>query len=233
MNTVLIVEPRFFERLPLIIHNVRRLLDWHIVFYCGKGLLSKWKDLLDVTIEIRELEVNNLSHEEYSDFFKSRTLWEQLYGNFVLTIQADVWIVGGLGIDHFIAMDKSYIGGNMYYVWEEMKRLMPSVADTPYRSFNGGLSLRKRKDMLKIIDTFPPQKTQKPPTGKLIENCAEDIYFTAGCYRLGLPVGDTLEASHFAVHTILREPFFGIHQPRNELKEYLIQKYPDVANAYL
>ena len=51
----------------------------------------------------------------------------------------------------------------------------------PFNNFNGGLSLRKRCDMMRIIDTFPPQKTcyilEKDNPAKAFETDAEDVYF--------------------------------------------------------
>ena len=54
-------------------------------------------------------------------------------------------------IDYFMNMNKSYIGGNMESEWKELIRenIYPK-----YINFNGGLSLRKRLDMIEIINTF-------------------------------------------------------------------------------
>ena len=77
MNTALIVEPRFLERIPKIIENFQERLGptWKVVFYCGKGLASKWKTLVRENVEIRELEVDNFIDDEYSDFFKEKSKW--------------------------------------------------------------------------------------------------------------------------------------------------------------
>ena len=37
-------------------------------------------------------------------------------------------------------------------------------------------------------------------------------YFTIGCYRLELPLGDDEASSHFAVHSFYKEAYFGIHR---------------------
>jgi hypothetical protein len=127
MNTAVIVEPRDLERLPLIIHKFQKSLEsWKIVFYCGKYLKEKWVALLDPLIEIRELDVNNLNAETYSDLFKSNEFWSSLYGDFVLVFQADTWILNHpeknkYTIDFFTKKNVSYIGGNMSYRWNEIE----------------------------------------------------------------------------------------------------------------
>ena len=217
-NTALIVEPRDIDCVVSLIEDYRQKLgeSWIIVFYCGKGLKQKWTQLLlpinnvISDIEVRELDVNNLSPYEYSDLFKSKTLWNSLYGKFVLTFQLDAYILNKLpyNIDYFIKMDKSYIGGNTCYVWNESKR---ENIHFPIHNGNGGLSLRKRNDMIKIIDHFGSEKNILESTK--IQTDTEDVYFVHGCYKLNLPLGNDEPCQHFAIHSIYKEPYFGIHNP--------------------
>jgi len=233
-NTALLVEPRFLERLPLIIEQFRKKLPgWKIVFYCGLGLLEKWKPLLHESVELRELQVSSFDTAAlYSNFMKSKELWNSLSGDYVLTFQADTWVLNDeCKIDTFMQMNKSFIGGNMEYVWFEMEKYLGYQPD--HRNFNGGLSLRKRADMLRVIDEFPPQPTDQAPYSHCIESCNEDVYFVLGCYKLNLPVGDDEESSHFSVHCLVREPFFGMHLIKDQVKEYLVAKYPELLNSYI
>jgi hypothetical protein len=66
-----------------------------------------------------------------------------------------------------------------------------------------------------------------------MEESAEDCYYSIGCYRLGLPTGDEEEDSHFSLHTIFHPQCFGLHQPTKEVKEQLLQFYPEAATAYI
>jgi len=225
-DTVLLVEPRILERLPDVIHEFYTHLkdDWNYVFYCGKGTSEYWKDKVGSYVELRELDVTNFpSADEYSWFMKQSALWESLDGQWVLSIQADTWIMSiePYTIDYFLKLNNSYIGGNMVYTWNEMRReqILPA-----FRNFNGGLSLRKRADMLKIIETFPPTPARSSNT---FASDAEDVYFTVGCYRLGFPIGENEESSHFAVHTIPKEAFFGIHKPTWNVKHTYMSLYPE------
>lgn len=228
-NTALIIEPRFLEIIPYFINEYYKILgdNWIIVFYCGKGLKKLWEYKLDMIkhIEIRELEVNNFNALEHSYFFKQPKLWESLYGDFVLTFQTDSIIknIEPYTIDNYIKLNKSYIGGNMCYGWNELSRENINVN---YRNFNGGLSLRKRLDMIKIIQTFGIEFTEK--NSKNIKTDSEDVYFTLGCYKLNLPIGDDEFCSHFAVHSIYHDKFFGVHNSMYLPKQHLITQHSEL-----
>jgi hypothetical protein len=229
VNTVLLVEPRKLDNLPHIISEYYKYLgdNWKYVFYCGKGTLDYWRDRLNAYVELRELEVDNFNTaSEYSFFMKQSALWKSLYGEFVLTIQADTWIVNmaPYTIDYFMKLNRSYIGGNMSHVWKEFGRENVKI---PFRNFNGGLSLRKRKDILTVIKAFPPKCLEKGINKSLeLATDAEDVYFTIGCHRLGLPIGDDEVSSHFAIHNIIKPAFFGIHKPCAKIKNELFRLNP-------
>ena len=235
-NTVVLIEPRNIDILPTILHQCRTQLGddtWNYVFYCGKSMAQYWKSRLQdegQTVEIRELDVDNfLEPRLYSDFMKQKSFWESLYGEFVLTLQADTWIVNQhpYTIDFFIALQKSLLGGNMNYEWNEFKREGIRIEQP---SMNGGLSLRRRSDMIQVINAFPPEPTSENYTKSTkMETDAEDCYFAIGCYRLGLPIGDDAASSHFVIHSIYKEKCFGIHQPCNPVVVAdLRNHYPDL-----
>jgi hypothetical protein len=193
-----------------------------------------WKSRIPIDhLEIRELDVDNFPEPRlYSDFMKQRSFWESLYGEFVLTLQADTWVLNEspYNIDFFIALHKSLLGGNMNYEWNEFKREGIRVEQP---SMNGGLSLRRRSDMIRIIETFPPEPTSENYTKSTkMETDAEDCYFAIGCYRLGLPIGDDEASSHFVIHSIYKDKCFGIHQPCNDaVIANLRNNYPDLVAA--
>jgi 3,5-epimerase/4-reductase len=240
-NTMLIVEPRNLPGLASIINQFRETLGenekWQYVFYCGRGAKSYWsKTNLHKDIQVRELDITNYSHHStYSDFMKSKKLWEALEGEFVLTIQADCWLVnqGKYTIDYFIKKDVSYIGGNMYYDWHELERDHIHLA---HKNLNGGLSLRKRADMLKVIEAYPPtQSALSNDESRSMSGDAEDVYFVIGCIKLGMRIGDDEDSSHFSLHGLYKDDFFGTHQPRDELRERLNNRFPEwkYKNPYL
>lgn len=220
MNSVLLVEPRNTEYCFILLKRCIEVLgtdNWDFVFYCGNHSSEYYNNLLNSKypelknrIKLIKLPVSNFNTcHEYSDFMKSRKLWESLTGTFVLTIQIDAWVIseGKYTIDYFINKNKSFIGGNMSYPWNELHR---EKIYRPFLNFNGGMSLRKREDMINIIDTFPPEKTLQG--SQKINTDAEDVYFVLGCYKLGLTLGDTQDDSCFCIHTIQKPEAFGVHQ---------------------
>jgi len=229
-NTALIIEPRFFDVIiPYVIEEYDKILgdSWQIIFYCGKGLKTTWENIIKTkNVEIRELEVTNFdTPRQHSYYFKQRELWESLYGEYVLTFQTDSIIknIEPYTLENYMKLNKSYIGGNMSYGWNELIRenIYP-----PFKNFNGGLSLRKRLDMIKIIDTFGVEYSEKPTNN--MKTDAEDVYFTLGCYKLNLPVGDDEFCSHFAIHTIYHDKFFGVHNSQFLNKDLLLKDHSDL-----
>jgi hypothetical protein len=158
---------------------------------------------------------------------KQKSLWESLSGEFVLTMQIDTWITNdcGFNINDFIKLNKSFIGGNMTYVWEEFSQR--EGIQLQYNNFNGGLSLRKRMDMIKVIENFPPKKTNAYGNKDFYTD-GEDVYFTLGCYKLGLPIGDDEESSYFTIHTVFKKKFWGIHNTSKKIIEEIQLEYPNI-----
>ena len=221
-NTVLFVEPRNIPHVFVTLDNAFDILkdDWNYVFYCGKSVYDEWKNIIPHYVELRQLDSDNWVNGEYTDFFKERGLWSSLTGDFVLTIQLDVWLFNDYPytIEYFINQDRSYIGGNMCYSWNEFASL---GITSQINNFNGGLSLRKRRDMIKIIDYF--NHIDEP----LYNNLPEDVYFTAGCYKLNLKTGDEEETMQFAVHCVYYDKCFGVHNLWDkQLQSKILDKYP-------
>ena len=226
-NTILLIEPRITDDIIFVLSNTYEKLgnnNWVYVFYCGKNSKRYWENVLPNFIELRELDVSDFGNTyNHSDFCKKKELWESLYGEFVLTIQVDTWIMNKnpFTIDFFMKSNKSFIGGNMDYEWSELLRdkIRPNI-----RNFNGGLSLRKRVDMINIINTFPPLKSYGKKT--CFRSDQEDVYFVCGCYKLGYKVGDDEPSSNFSLHTIYKKKYFGIHQPNKTVRNYLNSSFP-------
>jgi len=222
MNTVLIVEPRRLDILAQIIYDCKKFgtSDWAYVFYCGKSSVDYWSSRLDSSIELRPLPVDNFtSSDSYNDFMKSKSLWESLTGEYVLTLQADCWLLNKVPLATFLRLNKSFIGGNQNYIWPELIRERISFS---HYNFNGGLSLRKRKDLIRICDAFPPQPTVSSKYALTFTQDAEDVYFTIGCKKLGMDVGDDEICSQFAIHGYFKDAAFGIHNPCNDAVQFSI-----------
>ena len=239
-NTVLLIEPRKLPKTEVVLSEFQSKLGfekWHYVFYCGRESISYWRDLVHPQTELRELAVDNFPKAcIYSNFMKQKWLWESLHGEFVLTIQADTWPINRepYTIEHFMAMNKSYIGGamNEHNAWPQLKRENWYLQ---HLNFNGGLSLRKRLDMIRVIENFPPIPTSETDQNLILEADAEDVYFLIGCHRLGLSVSDDAETVPFAVHLLFMEYAFGIHQPDPSIWPYVQDRFKEAVekNPYL
>jgi hypothetical protein len=233
-NTAVIVEPRVLERLPVIIKQYHKVLgdSWNYVFYCGKGRKPLWEHVMENWLEIRELEVANLNGATYSDLFKQASFWEALTGEFVLVYQSDSWPLSQepYTIDYFLKMNLSYIGGNGVG-WGEMAR---ENVHFESNNFNGGLSLRKREDMIRVCNAFPARPTLIPGTASsTLESDAEDVYFTIGCHRLGLPISETKECEHFAINHHFVDKCFGVHKPSGMARILVFRNTPHAFTAYI
>jgi hypothetical protein len=221
-NTAIFVEPRNIPHVFVILDNAFSILkdDWHYVFYCGKSVYNEWKKIMPYYVELRQLDSDNWINGEYSTFFKQKDLWLSLTGDFILTLQLDMWLFNDYPytIDYFINQDRSYIGGNMPYPWKEFVSLQ---INSEINNFNGGLSLRKREDMIKIIDYF--NHINNP----LYNDFPEDLYFTVGCYKLGMKTGDHEETMQFAVHCIYYDKCFGVHHMwDNNVQNKILNRCP-------
>lgn len=233
-NTVLFIEPRNYSEAFVVLDNAYDILknDWNYVFYCGKSVYSEWKNIVPYYVELRQLHCDNFTSAEYSSFLKEKELWNSLEGEFVLTIQLDTWLFNNYpySIDYYIKQDRSYIGGNMVGTWREFGEL--GMESPEIRNFNGGLSLRKRMDMIYIINYFTNINDDK------YNKLAEDVYFTVGCMLLNLKTGDVEETSQFGIHSIYYDKCFGIHNLwilsiQEKIKEkcpYLLYINPHVYN---
>jgi hypothetical protein len=222
-NTVLFVEPRNYSEAFVVLDNAYDILqdDWNYVFYCGKSVYNEWKNLMPYYVELRQLHCDNFTSDEYSSFLKEKELWNSLEGDYVLTIQLDTWLINNYPytIDYYIKQDRSYIGGNMVGTWREFGEL--GIESPEIRNFNGGLSLRKRMDMIYIIDYFTSINDEK------YKGLAEDVYFTVGCILLNLKTGNVEETSQFGIHSIYYDKCFGIHNIWVwSIQEKIKEKYP-------
>jgi hypothetical protein len=227
--------------LETILEEYQRILgfeNWHYVFYCGINSILYWRDKVHPQTELRELAIDNLTSEQYSNFMKQSWLWESLHGEFILTIQADTWPLNRepYTIDYFLAMNQSFIGGNIpqEYAWPHLARENWHLV---HMNFNGGLSLRKRCDMISVIQHYPPQPTSNSEQNDILETYPEDVYFVIGCHRLGFPVGENEATFPFAINMAFPQDAlaFGIHKPWWTIWPFVKDRFGDVLkkNPYL
>jgi hypothetical protein len=220
-GTAVIIEPRKLSETEYVILNYYSYLynKFKIVFYCGKSHYEYYSNLLGSVVDVRSLECDNLKANEYNDFLKQRYFWDSLEGEWVLIFQSDSWLFDNprLDIDYFIDKGYSYIGGNMEYDWVEFD-ILPKDKVPLIKSFNGGLSLRKRRDMLQVIESFPSERTLDYSQRQNLASAAEDVYFSLGCILMDKKVGDDVDSLYFCMHTVYVDRPFGLHNPSHDIK---------------
>ena len=156
-------------------------------------------------IKIIKTDFDNLFPSEYNLFLSSEKFWNFLSGEKILIYQEDTIILKN-NIDDFLEWD--YIGAP----WNKNQN------DTPNCVGNGGLSLRTKSIMLKIISKIDIYKTKyNSSTLQYIQNSRldcppEDVYFSKNIQELNIGrVANFESAYNFSSESIINENSFGLH----------------------
>lgn len=134
--------------------------------------------------------------QDYNDLLVSKNFWEALPDK-VLIFQHDSGLLRH-GVEDFLEWD--FIGAPIKWLPTYM---------------NGGLSLRSRAAMLRVIEEIP------------YNGEVEDIWFVNGCRKLGLKLPDIDTARKFSVETEFNLGSIGYHAPEKYLtpKQVELIKY--------
>ena len=212
--TAIIIEPRCHKALSFVLNNFLENLseEWGFIIFHGNknkdfihnildGELNNYKNRIQKLIN---LNVNNLFRNDYSELLKKKEFYDNIDTEIFLIFQVDTLIIKENKdlINNFLEYD--YVGAP----WKN-----GSVG-------NGGLSLRKKSKMLKIIDKV--DKNFKYNEDEYF-SLQEEVSLYRACFK---------EAQSFSVETVFHEIPFGIHNCYNHLSEeewlYLANKYPDL-----
>jgi len=195
-----IIEPRKHPLLILVIKNFMYLLqkhNWGLIIWHGteneeyiKDGLKNWPNVI-----FKNLNIHNLQIHELNILLTGRNFWEDnlaLGVEHMIFFQTDTLLLKD-NVDDFLQYD--YIGAPWAHI--------PIIGGG-----NGGLSLRKVKTMLHIVNNFSfiPSISY-----------AEDIYFSLYLVEtsktnnnIKLPLLE--EAKKFSIETIFYEDPVGIHK---------------------
>ena len=231
----LFIAPRKLKQVKHNIDNFFNIMEnAYLYFYCGNGLSTHYSSLVDIypRLIIRELDVSNLDGNTYSDFMKSRSLWESISGDYVLTIQTDGCLCkkSPYTISDFTMYD--YVGGYAPQEsgWKETRGLHEYSS---FQYFNGGFSLRKRQSMIDAIDTYPPQKSVPFKPDNSFETYWEDLYYTVCLLKMKKKVGLDEYATHFCSHTMYSLPTFCIHKTAAYVNKSILLKCLEYCPEYV
>ncbi|MBU1935074.1 FkbM family methyltransferase, partial [Patescibacteria group bacterium] len=205
------VEFRIFPHLEFIIRNaIKKLGDsWSFTVVCGNknyDFLVEMVNKMGADIKLIKYDRDNIDHNSYSEMLSSKEFWNKLVGEKILIYQEDSCIFKH-NIDDFLGWD--YIGAP----W-------PLTQDTNSQMVgNGGLSLRSKSVMLKVIDKVDISKTKYNKS--TLDNIAkrklkippEDVYFSKNIIDFNLgKVADWVTANKFSVETQFHKNPFGGHR---------------------
>jgi hypothetical protein len=205
-----LIEYRCFPHLEFLIRNtIIKLGDkWCHSIVCGNLNYEFMKNMCSsISNKIRIIKTNydNLFPSDYSRFLSSVDFWNLLQGEKILIYQEDS-IIFKTNVDDFLKWD--YIGAP----WPEHQD------DTKSGVGNGGISLRTKSVMLKVINTIGIDHVKmNESTLNYMRNtnstCSpEDVYFckTMEDFSIGL-LADRKSASDFSTESILNRNSFAGH----------------------
>lgn len=187
-----IVEPRKHKALSYVLKNAVENLDdnWEIIILHGNQNEQYVIDILDDKLKedkhrimMHNLNVDNLTIEEYNDLLTSKKFYDYVPYEYFLIFQTDSFICENFKQMIYDFIDYDYVG-----------------APQEHWVGNGGLSLRKKSKMLEIVE-----KDKRKPN----EN--EDLFFTKKEHNLNIPSKET--AGKFSNEYIYTDESFGVHKP--------------------
>ena len=208
--TAIIVEPRKHKALDYVLTNFYNNLseDWQIIIFHGKNNIKFIQNIITKfdksRIKLINLNVNNLSLNEYCHLFYNKWLYDNIHTETFLVFQTDTLICPKYKhlINDFLKYD--YVGAP----WDE--KIIHDIK-TLYGGKdligNGGLSIRKKSKMLEILNKHSFYHKQ----GWLIN---EDIYFSI--HTTNKPSLE--EAKNFSIEMLYNDKAFGIHKAYNYVK---------------
>ena len=200
-----IIEPRNHPNLLTVIKSTMFHLNendspikWGLQIFHGnqnKELVKNIQLSLGNVI-LTNIEVDNLTNIEHSEYMESVDFWGKVKGNKALIFQTDSLLLRG-GIDDFLEYD--YVGAP----WRKPK-------ENQWVG-NGGLSLRTVSKMIEICENNP-----------VTEQIWEDIYFMK--HMKGIGVADIETAMRFSMEDVFSPNPLGVHNPIRHITPEQLKK---------
>jgi hypothetical protein len=201
---VAIVEPRIHELLPYVLYNMANIYggeDVSLYIFHGtkneeyvKDIIRGWKN-----VQLINLNVENLTIDNYNNLLISKSFYENFISKFVLIFQTDSLIRRKIDSDFF---NYDYVGAP----WKDNCQVCVG---------NGGFSLRKVETMKLICEKY------KNVYGN------EDLFFSHEVQKNGFNLPDVETASRFSSEWTLHPDPCGFHAinkfHRREEVEKLLQ----------
>lgn len=205
------IEFRILPNIEFIIRNAILKLGnlWSFTIVCGNinmSFVTKLASTISKNINIIQLDYDNMTRNEYSDYLMTSQFWDLFKGDKILIYQEDSLVLK-TNIMDFIKYD--YIGAPF----------PKGTDDTPNGVGNGGLSLRTRRKMIEVIQKCPIENFKIGTSTKNYMNMVgmdtvpEDVYFSKSLqdFKIG-KVADWNTAYQFSSESTFNPNSFGCHQ---------------------
>lgn len=186
-----IVEPRKLDVFEMVLRNFMYFLskEWTLYIFHGtenekfvKQITKNWGQ-----IEYVNLGKANLTQQDYNSLLTSAEFYNRIHCENILIFQCDTILRKPIPREF---LDYDFVGAPWF-----------SPGEGYLQIGNGGLSLRKKSAMLKIIN----QQPYEPPNN-------EDGYFAKNLVQLRMNTPSVQTASEFSVETIFYHDPVGIHK---------------------
>ena len=228
LYTAIIIEPRKHKALDFVLNNFWNNLDerWTFVIVHGtknenfvKEIVTKSKNAKRT--QLVNMGVSNLTVSQYSELFYNPLLYNYIPTETFLVFQTDSIILKENRNKVYDFMRYDYVGAPWPHEWGILGKM--SVG-------NGGLSLRKKSKMLKMLSLKDTIKHSKSMYGKYT---AEDQFFNGYYFPNEYISKPTFEqAKNFSIEAVYTSAPFGVHKLWDGLNKKdlhnLIKKYPDI-----
>jgi len=234
-----LIEYRCLPHMEFLIRNTIIKLgnEWCHTIVCGNLNYNYIVDMCSTIsdkIKIIKTNYDNLFPSDYSLFLSSLDFWNLLNGEKILIYQEDSMIFNS-NINDFLQFD--YIGAP----WPAYQ------TDTKGSVGNGGISLRSKEIMIKIINSIGIFDTvYNSSTLQYIKSTKstvppEDVYFSKNMEDFNIGVlADRVSASNFSTESILNTNSFAghnfwINDPnwKNRVNSSIIQVKPNYKHSFL
>ena len=215
-KVAVLVETRKHKALPFVINNVMSVLsdDWHLQIFHGTDNFEyinefvSHENYFDKTT-FTNLNIKSITADDSSlDIMLTTNFWNQVVADNVLYFECDTMLCTNSKYKVEDYMHHNYIGG-----WWGFPFHISSLEQTYDRVMNGGVSFRKKKFMIDIIENKLEEYLARGG------NPCED-YFVSACVTDRPKVKEVLS---FSIDSSYMYPLddnapFGLHKPWGEVK---------------
>lgn len=169
-----IVEPRCHPDLELVLRNFAYMLpNWSLYIYHSKHNEDYVKRICDYATNVHYIcfTDDNIGIEEYNKLLLSTEFYHSIDAQKILVFQTDS-LIRKKGIESYLQYD--YVGAPFHH---HMRHRNPIIIDNEYivPVGNGGISLRTKDVMIRLLETYLPKFTTLCSQGKIGSN--EDLFF--------------------------------------------------------